>query len=289
MKIGLHDADKTNFPNLALMKISAWHKAQGHEVGWYNALFGADKVYSSKVFTFSSHDEYLPDSTTLGGVGYDLTEKLPEEIEHISPDYSLYNSHYSQGFTTRGCTSNSAICKECVVPWNEGNIKPHAKITEFLAHDKCVLMDNNILAHQHGIEQLEYCAEKGIKIDINQGVDAALIDDGIAKLFSKIKWLEPVRLACDRADRIDVVREAITRLRWRDVRPERYSCYILIRDDIQDAMARLRFLKGMAVDPFAQPYLDRKNTPPTQEQKDLARWVNHKATFKSVWWENYKQ
>lgn len=68
MLIGLHDSDNTGFPNYALMKISAWHKAQGDIVEWWNPLyFSYDKVYSSKVFTFTPESPYLPENTVRGG------------------------------------------------------------------------------------------------------------------------------------------------------------------------------------------------------------------------------
>lgn len=129
MFVALHDADKTNFPNLALMKLSAWHKAAGDEVKWFDAMFWpGDKVYSSKVFTFTPEDPYLPDHTEKGGTGYGITTTLPEEIEHHCPDYDLYGMGYSLGFLTRGCPRK---CKWCFVPEKEGDIYAHSDIEEF--------------------------------------------------------------------------------------------------------------------------------------------------------------
>lgn len=67
MRIGLYDSDATGFPNLALMKLSAWHKSEGDEVEWWNPLLSYDKVYSSKVFTFTPENPYLPENTVRGG------------------------------------------------------------------------------------------------------------------------------------------------------------------------------------------------------------------------------
>lgn len=125
MKIGLVDVDRTKFPNLALMKISAWHKSQGDTVEWANALFANyDRVYKSKIFTFS------PDDTTpyecevvKGGTGYSLTTQLPKEIDDFIPDYSIYpqiDKKTAYGFLTRGCPNK---CKWCVVPIKEGGGK----------------------------------------------------------------------------------------------------------------------------------------------------------------------
>ena len=79
MIIGLHDSDRTDFPNYALMKISAWHKAQGDTVEWWNPLFTYDRVYSSKVFTFTPENPYLPENTVKGGTGYGIYDELPPE------------------------------------------------------------------------------------------------------------------------------------------------------------------------------------------------------------------
>ena len=289
MNVALHDADKTKFPNLALMKLSAYHRAAGDRVVWFNPLLRDNiegRVYSSKVFTFSPDDPYLPEHTIKGGTGYNLTENLPEEIEHTCPDYSLYAwLNYSLGFLTRGCPRH---CDWCVVPEKEGSIRVHTDIEEFACHDRVVLMDNNILAHPHGIEQIEKIVRLGLKVDFNQGLDARLIDDRIAALLSKVKWLNPVRLACDHSSQINNVRRAIELLRWHNVTPRRYFCYVMVKG-VDDALERIRFLKGMNVDPFVQPYLDQKGTPPSWEQSLFARYVNHKAEYNSRTWEEYKK
>jgi len=285
MKIALHDSDNTSFPNLALMKISAYHKAKGDSVTWYMDLTASkqDKIYSSKVFTFTQSQK-LFGSVEYGGTGNNIKTKLPDEIEHICPDYSLYNLGYSLGFLTRGCPNK---CPWCIVPEKEGNIKPNADIDEFLRHNKVVLMDNNVLASDHGISQIEKLIKLKVKVDFNQGLDARLIDDSIAKLLSKVKWLHPIRLACDTSAQMKHVEKAVRLLRWHNASPKKYFIYCIIKD-IDEALERIKFLKGLYLDPFAQPYIDfRNNTVPTKEQKDLARWVNHKAVFNSVEWKDY--
>ena len=110
MNIGLHDSDATDFPNYALMKISAWHKAQGDNVEWWNPLMTYDRVYSSKVFTFTPENPYLPENTIKGGTGYGLYNELPPEIDDMFPDYSIYPKvDYAIGFLTRGCKGCTGI------------------------------------------------------------------------------------------------------------------------------------------------------------------------------------
>lgn len=117
-RIGLHDADgHSGFPNYALMKLSAWHKACGDAVERWNPMFRYDRVYSSKVFTFSPEDPYLPEDAVRGGTGYGKYEDLPDEIDGMFPDYSLYpKADYAIGFLTRGCIR---ACPWCIVPKKE--------------------------------------------------------------------------------------------------------------------------------------------------------------------------
>jgi len=289
LNIGLIDVD-SKIPNLALMKISAWHKAQGDTVEWYGGVFDKpDRVYCSKVFTFTPDHQYPLEGINVanGGTGYDIASQLPPEIDGICPDYSLYpDMDYSLGFLTRGCPNK---CPWCFVPKKEGDIRPYADIDDFCRHDKVLLMDNNVLASDWGIKQIEKIAKKGIKVDFNQGLDARLIDDSVARLLSGVKWWKPIRLACDTAGQMKYVQKAVEALRWYNARPTSYSCYVLLKpNEIEDAIARIRFLKGIGVDPFVQPYQPPEGREIPQEERNLARYVDMKAVFKSVWWENYK-
>ena len=285
MKIALNDSDRTKFPNLALMKLSAYHKSIGDTVEWYEPLMSSmyDKIYSSQVFTFTAKEK-LFGNVEYGGTGNNVKAKLSDNIEHMCPDYDLYDMDYSLGFLTRGCPNH---CSWCIVPVKEGKIKPHADIEEFLRHDKVVLMDNNVLASDHGIRQIEKIIKLKVKVDFNQGLDCRLIDKSMAKLLSKVKWLHPIRLACDTMSQMVPIQNAVKLLRWYNATPKKYFIYCLIRD-IDEAIERVMFLKGLYLDPFAQPYRDfRKNIQPTPEQKRFARWVNHKAIFNSTTFSEY--
>lgn len=149
MKIGLIDVDSHNFPNLALMKISAYHKSKGDKVEWWNGLMHYDVVYKSRVFddTYSQDIDYCinADKVIKGGTGYDLQNKLPDEIEHQCPDYSLYNiKDRAYGFLTRGCPRH---CPFCIVTEKEGTTHTVADLDEFWRGQKeIVLMDSNITA-----------------------------------------------------------------------------------------------------------------------------------------------
>lgn len=290
MKIGLHDADKTNFPNLALMKISAWHKAQGDKVEWWLPLDTYDKVYSSKVFTFTPTDEYLPDNTVKGGTGYGDYSELPQEIDGMFPDYSIYpDCDYAIGYLTRGCIRN---CPWCVVPKKEGKIKPYRTWQEIKRPDSrdIVFMDNNVLACEYGIAQIKDMISQDVRVDFNQGLDARLIDKDVAGILSAVKWIRYIRMSADTGDMLDVVLDRIRLLGEYGVRPSQIFVYVLVTD-IPSAEQRVLALRDVGANPFAQPYRDfANNIQPTKEQRDFARWVNHKAIFKTVEkFEDYKR
>jgi len=289
MKIGLLDVDGHNFPNLALMKISAYYKASGDSVEWVDHFRRYDKVFLSKVFTFSQDNEFYIDSPIIlkGGTGYDALITLPPDIDKTPPDYSLYPKFKSAyGFITRGCPNN---CSWCIVPHKEGDIHPYADISEILQdRSSAVLMDNNILASDYGIKQIEKIIKLRVKVDFNQGLDARRIDKPMAKLLSQVRWLSPLRMACDTDNMLPVVIGATKLLREYGCKPSNYFIYLLVKD-IKSALMRAEGLKAFGLDPFAQPYRDfTTNKEPTLEQKRFARWVNHKAIFKSVDWCKYR-
>lgn len=282
MFVGLHDSDKTDFPNYALMKISAWHKANGDQVEWWNPLFTYDRVYSSKVFTFTPENPYLPENTIKGGTGYGVYTELPAEIDAMFPDYSIYpKCDYAIGFLTRGCIRK---CLWCVVPKKEGQIRAYRTWREIKRPDSrdIVFMDNNVLACQHGIEQIEDMGGANVRIDFNQGLDARLITPEIAGLLSKVKWIRSVRMSCDTDAMLNVVLTAIDRLAEKGIKPYRVFVYLLVQD-IESAERRAIALREAGADVFAQPYRDFvNNTEPDKEQKRFARWVNRKGIFKTV-------
>lgn len=274
------------------MKLAAWHRAHGDTVERFIALANDsyDRVYSSKVFSFTQDEQNLPRGVIRGGTGYGPGPDLPDEIEHIMPDYSLYPAvQASLGFVTRGCIRT---CPWCIVPGKEGWIHTHAEMEEFLRPGcrDVVLMDNNILAHEHGIGQLERSIALNLRIDCNQGLDARLIaaDDALARLLSRVHWIRFIRLACDHKFQMPAVEKAVTAIRWHGGKKYNFSCYVLVQE-VEDALERVEFLRGLDVNPFAQPYREpgSKAIPP-RPLRDFARWVNHKAIFKAVPWSKYQ-
>lgn len=289
MRIGLVDVDGHHFPNLALMKLSAYHKKIGDSVEWANPLFGSyDRVYKSKVFTFTTDDDTPWNCEVVkGGTGYGLFNELPEDIDCMCPDYSIYPQFTAAyGFLTRGCPNK---CPWCIVPKKEGNIRAYSDIEDWLdGRKEAVIMDNNIIAHQHGLAQMEKIAAMGIRVDINQGIEAGRITPEIASLLSRMKFTRYIRIACDTRAALPSVEKAVERMKLAGIRPDKVFCYVLVKD-VDDALYRIERLRQLGVQPFAQPYRDfTNNIEPTQEQKRLARWCNMKAIFKTVKWEDYR-
>lgn len=196
MKIGLIDVDgHSHFPNLALMKLSAYHKANGDSVEWYDIFGDYDIVYLSKVFTFTP--DYLQvignaERVVRGGTGYNITTTLPREAEKIVPDYSIYpyiDKRTAYGFTTRGCIRK---CKWCVVPKKEGSIYPYQDVDEIAVNgrDHLILLDNNILAAgEYGIGQLKKIIERGYRVDYNQAMDARLVTPPLRNFWRRFGGL----------------------------------------------------------------------------------------------------
>lgn len=282
MKIGLHDSDRTGFPNLALMKLSAYHKAQCDTVEWWIPMIQYDRVYSSKVFTFTQEEPMLPTDTIKGGTGYGKYDALPDDIDSMYPDYTIYpDCQHAIGFLTRGCIRS---CPWCVVPKKEGRIRPYSTWQEIKRPDSrdIVFMDNNVLACEHGINQIKDMIGQDVRVDFNQGLDARLITPEVAELLSKLKWIRFIRMSCDTDAMLDVVLRAIHFLEKNGVKPYRVFVYLLVQD-IASAEKRALALRKAGAEVFAQPYRDfEKNIEPTREQKAFARWVNRKEIFKTV-------
>lgn len=290
MKIGLVDVDGHNFPNYALMKISAWHKERGDSVEWADPMFGEyDRVYMSKVFTFTedNHDVWNCE-VVKGGTGYDIASKLPEEVDAMQPDYSLYGiEDVAYGFLTRGCVNK---CPWCIVPKKEGAVSVYRDIDEVAnGRNNVILMDNNILASEYGLEQLDKIVERGYKVDFNQGLDARLIDDRVAEKLAKIKWLRYIRLACDKKGQVPHILKAHELLAKYGYKKEIF-CYFLI-DEWDDVWARLEVLRQYRwFSPHGQPYRDFNNPNQAipQWQKDLARWMDNKFLYRSCDFKDFE-
>lgn len=292
MNIGLLSVDST-YPNLALMKISTFHKVKGDRVEWYNPLCSYDKVYMAKVFSFTSDYGYYVHSDLIekGGTGYDIAKALPPDIDRIQPDYDLYQlpPNVAYGFLTRGCPNR---CKWCVVPKKEGKIAPYMDIEEIAVNGRksIILMDNNILASEYGLQQIEKTVSMGLRVDFNQGLDARLVTDDIARLLAKVKWIKRIRFGCDTPGQIAECERATSLIDKYGYKGE-YFFYCILLDDFKESFTRVNHWrkKGGRFLPHCQPYRELNNPRQVipQWQKDLAGWADKKWIFKSCEFKDF--
>lgn len=278
MRIGLCQVDGV-LPNLALMRIAAWHKAQGDEVEWFFPLAHYERVYASKIFTFTSDDPYLPPDAIRGGTGYAIPSRLPPEIELCRPDYTLYPDFKAAiGFLTRGCPRK---CPWCVVPRKEGDIA----IVDDIAHvaqgrKRVLLFDNNILAAPVDFvrEQAEKMRRLNIRVDFNQATDARLYNEETARIMARVPWIRYPRLSCDTDGMIPHVLQAVRLLRANGWHGEVF-CYVLARNgDVPSALHRITALLSAdsAIVPFVMPFRELRpgGEAPDRRLRNLARWCN---------------
>ena len=296
MKIGLIAVD-SNHPNLALMRLSAYHKAQGDEVEWYNAFEHYDVVYMSKIFNFTPDYGYIianADKVVKGGTGYDLASRLQDEVEGCTPDYTIYPSWPNDtalGFLTRGCPNR---CPWCVVPRKEGNkvykVDTLEHLTEGGKRKKVVLMDNNPLAAPDLVlSELEWAKAHGVRLDFNQALDARLVNDDLAKVLAGVRWIDYIRFGCDTKGQIEHCVRAIELLRAHGYKGE-IMLYTMLHGDFYECFNRVDcWHEFPKVYPHAQPFRDplKPNTPP-QWQQDMARWCNRREFYKTTEFQNFE-
>lgn len=299
MKIGLIDVDGHNFPNLPLMKLSAWHKQQGDTVEWYSPLFtgNCDRVYMSKIFTFTPDYQYYVDADEVikGGTGYSYPnggEPLPEEIEHIYPDYSLYPKECKNtafGFLSRGCPRN---CEFCIVGEKEGlQSRKVADLSEFWRGQKnIVLLDPNPIACKEWKDILQQLINSSSWVDFSQGVDIRLMTEEKAEMIKQVKT-KNIHFAWDKYEDKDMIIPKFKMFkeltRW-DKR--KLTVYVLTNFDttIEQDLERIYTLRDLGYWPYVMIY-NKQYTKTSDTVRRLQRWVNMRAVFESTpRFEDYK-
>lgn len=285
IRIGLIDVDSHNFPNLCLMKLSAYHKAQGHQVCFWNPLFYFDVVYKSRVFT----DTYSKDNITVrnagqvikGGTGYGSGPDLPDEIEHSYPDYSLYPqySETAYGFLSRGCPRG---CGFCIVGGKEGRkSRKVADLSEFWRGQREIkLLDANLLACPDHEKLLLQLAKSRALVDFSQGLDIRLITRDNVALLNQVRT-KTVHFAWDNPDE-DLTRYFRQFLEWTSIKnPRLRRVYLLTNygSTHEQDLYRVETLRQMGFDPYVMIY-EKPTAPPIT--RHLQRWVNNKRLFYAI-------
>lgn len=308
MSIALIDADwvargKMTFPNVPLMKLSAWYKAQGHHVEWYDASKHYDLCYIAKVFG----DEYTPDISdpinaevvVRGGSGYairivdgkevydhDADHSLPPGIDHIYPDYDLYGiTDTAYGFLTKGCPRN---CPFCHVGRMQGcRVYTFAHLNEFWHGQKNIkLLDPNLTASRDYFEHMTELAESKASIDFTQGLDARVMTVEKIRALNDVKW-KRIHFAWDRPkDNLEPIFERIAEHLNR-CNKNYVSAYVLTNFDstFEQDLYRVTTLRRLNIQPYVMIY--RKQTAP-RELKMLQRWCSPFIFWKCDSFEDYK-
>lgn len=324
MKIGLIDVDGHNFPNLPLMKLSAWHKQQGDQVEWYEPLFSGhmDRVYMSKVFTFTQDYQYCIDADEIikSGTGYINGEisktiesarkytgawhpsqefgKIPFvvqsgcityqdilelDIEHCYPDYELYGiTDTAYGFLTRGCPRG---CDFCIVQGKEGAISHKvADLSEFWRGQKEIkLLDPNLLACKHHMSLLQQLIDSKAWIDITQGFDARLLTEKNTELIMQMK-VKDIHFAWDRMRDEEYIAPKLKMFKeMTGLDKRKLGVYVLTNKDTTHEEDLYRIYTLRDLGYW--PYVmiyNKETTKRSDTVRKLQRWVNMRAVFEKI-------
>lgn len=298
MKIGLLDLDRTGFPNVALMKLSAWHKAQGDTVdlvrgdGWLLTTLLFDKLYASAVFSWNRDKAHAVQSlgAVIGGSGVDLENKLPSEIEAMRPDYSLYGLDYGVGYLMRGCIWTNVNCPACIVPKKEGKPREVATIDDLLNRESTrsrpfiVLLDNEFFWREKwAIARMEEFEARGIDWCPSQGLDVRVVTPAIADALAITPFWNVKRSRRQITFAFDDI--ATERLYRRGVelvlakmKAWHLQSFVLVglNSTIEQDLQRIAIIRSYGIDPFVMVFRDQSSGKliGNPQLRHLARWVN---------------
>lgn len=291
MRIRLTHIDG-RLPNLALMRLSSYHKGRDDEVTFEKSirrtLFDGDydRVYGSTIFSFSQSrvrilKEEFPD-VILGGTGVDKASKLESVIPDIPVDYdySIYpDFENSIGFLHRGCRLR---CKFCVVPEKEGRPVSEMTVGELWRGEpypkNLLLLDNDFFGLPSWKDHVEDMREGNFKVCFSQGINIRLISEEAAEVLSQIRYYDDsfkvrrIYTAWDNLKDEEIFFRGIDRLESAGVSPKHVMAYMLIGYDPEETWDRIHYRFNRMVERGILPYPMVYNNVDKQ-LKRFQRWV----------------
>jgi hypothetical protein len=303
LRIGLIDFGNQKMPNLALMKLSAYHKSQGDRVMLGDFLPSqVDRVYCSVLFSWDRREASklagIYPNIEFGGTGWDIHKKLPLEIEAMAPDFSLYSADYLYGRlkgirdankrlekadmlvkagigrTDTGC---SRKCPHCLVPKAEGDLRKVNSLASILnpASNNLLLLNNNLTAQTDCLDLLDEIRDRNIRVSITQGVDVREVTPEIAKALSRVKLLgRQLHYSWDYPQHEGIIFQGI-RVLSEFVGTWKQMCYCLVGYNTtwEEDVFRFRKLTENGIDPYIMLYNKGDGTPDAR-LRHFSRWVN---------------
>lgn len=284
MHVGLINLEPKIF-NTALMQLSRYHKDRGDTVEWWMAvepgqarLFPYDVVYCSSIFDFTDTSE-VPNDAICGGTGFDVTSRLSKDMEASDLDYSIYpDCKVSYIRFSRGCKRR---CPFCVVPEKEGKLYP-VELKNLNPQGESIVVYDNFMSLDEWASALLGLQTIGQAVDF-QSIDVRDLNRMKCRALNLMRLKKRIKIAWDnpRENLVPKLKEII-----QDIPARQWMCYVLIGywSSEEEDMYRVETLRDLGIDPFVMPYNKRD-----LYQKSFARWVNHKAIFAKVPWNNYQK
>lgn len=335
MKVAIIDADiigrsKHRFPNLACMKLSSFYKQKGNEVELvtdYGLLtfFGIpqyDKIFISKVFTDTAIEDWVLDlpNVEYGGTGffYDKAPPLPNEIEHIMPDYHLYDkwiekcidngankeefkyyTDYSIGFLTRGCFRQCEFC----VNRNYKRCETHSNIKEFYdeTRPKLCFLDDNFFANPKWFDIIQEVKQIGKPFQFKQGLDERLLTDKHIHELTTWKYDSDFIFAFDNIEDRELIEKKLKRIfelypNWK----RRMKFYVFCGfdrqgnydedfwvNDICDIFERAFILAKYSASPYIMRFQEVYKSKYSGLYSAISAWANQQSFFKKATFKEY--
>jgi len=292
-RVLLIDADSI-IPNIALMKLSRYHKDLNDSVlcirlnlpyypnrkkKHYTVKYSFDKIYCSVVFA-GNKDYIHGENIIFGGTGFDLDTRLPDDIENLQCDYKIYpENNISFGFLTRGCIRK---CKFCIVWKKEGFIHKVNEIKNIAIHNKVKFLDNNILAYNDHKRILNQLVEMNLNCSFIQGLDIRLLDKENSMLLSKMNYLGDIIFAFDDIRLLNTIQNKLKLLRWRADWKLKFYVYIHPNMSNSSIVRRILFLKSKKILPYIMRDITCWGSLRQDFYTDLAAYCNQVKIFRSM-------